>query len=136
MSQENVETIRQMIETANASGWDAEALVNDWVHAEARMYPAPDFPGPDVYVGREDIVTFVREWTSTFDDLRWDLEQVIDIGDRVLVLARMTGRSGTTGTAIDWPFGGVFGDFRDGLFAEARYFMDQNAALEAVGLKE
>src|SRR4029079_7634549 len=37
---------------------------------------------------------------------------------------------------IDWPFGGVFGDFRDGLFAEARYFMDQNAALEAVGLKE
>jgi ketosteroid isomerase-like protein len=135
MSRENVETIRQMIEAANASGWDAEALVNNWVHPEARTYPAPDFPGPDVYVGREDIATFVREWTSTFDDLRWELEQVIDLGDRVLVLARMIGRSGTTGTAIDWPFGGVFGDFRDGLFAEARYFMDQKAALVAVGLK-
>lgn len=135
MSQENVETIRQMVETANASGWDAEALVDDWVDPEARMYPAPDFPGPDVYVGREDIVTFVREWTSTFDDLRWQLEQLIDLGDRVVVLARMIGRSRTTGTAIDWPFGGVFGDFRDGRFADARYFMDQNAALEAVGLK-
>lgn len=136
VSQENVETIRQMVETANASGWDAKALVNDWVHPEARMYPASDFPGPDVYVGREDIATFVREWTSTFDDLRWELEQLIDLGDRVLVLARMIGRSGTTGTPIDWPFGGVFGDFRDGLFADARYFMDQNAALEAVGLRE
>src|SRR6185437_7649973 len=104
MSQENVEALRQMVEAANASGWDAGALVNDWVHPEARMYPAPDFPGPNVYVGREDIVTFVREWTSTFDDLRWEVEQLIDLGDRVLVLARMIGRSGTTGTAIDWPW--------------------------------
>jgi ketosteroid isomerase-like protein len=136
VSRENVETIRQMVETANASGWEAEAVVDDWVHPEARVYPAPDFPGPDVYVGRADIATFIREWTSTFDDLRWELEQIIDLGDRVLALTRMIGRSGTTGTAIDWPFGVVFGDFRDGLFAEARYFMDQKAALEVVGLSE
>jgi hypothetical protein len=134
MSQGNVETIRRMIEEANASGWDPELLVNEWVHPEARTYPAPDFPGPDVYVGREDIAVFVREWTSTFDDLHWDVEQLIDHGDRVVVLARMIGRSRTTGAAVDWPFGGVFGDFRSGMFAEARYFMDQKAALEAVGL--
>jgi ketosteroid isomerase-like protein len=129
-----VEAIGRMIETANASGWDPESLVNDWVHPEARMYPAPDFPGPDLYVGREEIAAFAREWTSTFDELRWEVEQLIDLGDRVLVLARMMGRSRTTGTAVDWPFGGLFGEFRGGMFSEARYFMDQKAALEAVGL--
>jgi uncharacterized protein len=134
--QANVETIREMVESANASGWDSESVVNDWVHPEGRMYPAPDFPGSDVYVGREEMGAFIREWTSTFDDLRWELEQLIDLGDRVVVLARMVGKSRTTGTAIDWPFGGVFADFRDGTFAEARFFMDQKGALEAVGLSE
>ena len=81
-------------------------------------------------------ITWRPEWTSTFDDLRWELEQVIDLGDRVVVLARMVGRSKTTGTAVDWPFGGLFGDFRGGMFAEARYFMDHTAALEAAGLSE
>ena len=136
MSQENVETIRRMIETANASGWDPESVVNEWVHPEARIYPAPDFPGPNVYVGREEVAAFIREWTSTFDDLRWELEQLIDLGDRVVVLARMIGRSRTTGTAIDWPFGALFGDFRGGMFAETRYFMDHTAALEAAGVSE
>jgi ketosteroid isomerase-like protein len=133
---ENVETIRLMVEAANASGWDANAVVGNWVHSEARMYPAPDFPGPGLYVGREAIATFVREWTSTFNGLRWEVEQLTDLGDRVLVLARMIGESRTTGTAVDWPFGGVFGDFRDGMFAEARFFMDRAAALQAVGLSE
>jgi ketosteroid isomerase-like protein len=136
MSHENVETIRRMIEEANASGWDAERLVSEWVHPEARVYPAPDFPGPDVYVGREDIAAFIREWTSTFDDLRWDLEQLIDLGDRVAVLARMSGRSRTTGAAVDWPFGVLFGAFGGGMFSEARYFMDHEAALEAAGPSE
>src|SRR2546423_11395792 len=54
MSQENVDTIRQMIERANSAGWDAELLVSNWVHPEARVYPAADFPGPDLYVGREE----------------------------------------------------------------------------------
>jgi ketosteroid isomerase-like protein len=134
--QANVETIRRMVESANASGWDSESVVNDWVHPEGRMYPAPDFPGSDVYVGREEMGGFIREWTSTFDDLRWELEQLIDLDDRVVVLARMVGKSRTTGTAIDWPFGGVFADFRDGTFAEARFFMDQKGALEAVDLSE
>jgi ketosteroid isomerase-like protein len=136
ISEQNGESIRRMIETANASGWDPESVVNEWVHPEARVYPAADFPGPDVYVGREDAAAFVREWTSTFDDLRWELEQLIDLGDRVVVLARMIGRSRTTGNAVDWPFGGLFGDFRGGMFTEARYFMDQKAALEAAGLSE
>ena len=135
ISEQNVESIRRMIETANASGWNPD-IVDEWVHPEARVYPASDFPGPDVYVGREDVTAFLREWISTFDDLRWELEQLIDLGDRVIVLARMIGTSGTSGIAVDWPFGGVFGDFRDGMFAEARYFMDQKAALEAVGLSE
>ena len=136
MSEENVDTIRQMIERANSAGWDAALLVSNWVHPEARVYPAADFPGPDLYVGREEITAFVQEWTSTFDDLSWKVEQLIDLGDQVVVLARMTGKSRTTGASVDWPFGGLFGDFRDGMFAETRYFMDQESALEAVGLSE
>ena len=106
-------------------------------------------PSIEKYLGRECLPSkipklrlnffdhaFIREWTSTFDDLRWELEQLIDLGDRVVVLARMAGKSRTTGTAIDWPFGGVFADFRDGTFAEARFFMDQKGALEAVGRSE
>jgi hypothetical protein len=63
-------------------------------------------------------------------------EQLIDLGDRVVVLARMIGTSRTTGAAVDWPFGGVFADFCGGMFAEGRYFMDHKAALEAAGLSE
>jgi hypothetical protein len=133
MSRDKAERILRMIDTANASAWDP-ATIESWVHPQARAYPARDFPGPDVYVGREDVMGFVREWSSTFDDLRWDVDQLLDLDETVLVLARMVGTSGTTGAAVDWPFGGIFGDWRDGMFAEVRFFMDHEEARRAAGI--
>ena len=135
MSRENVDWVRTLIETANASGWDPKVAAS-FVHPEGRMYSAPDFPGQDVYVGREEIEAFVGEWISTFDDLQWKVEELVDLDDRVLLLARQVGKSKTTGAAADWHFGTIFSDFRDGMFAEARHFMDRRSALEAAGLDD
>ena len=135
MSRENAELVRTLIETANAAGWDPK-VAGSFVHPEARMYSAPDFPGQEVYVGREEIEAFVGEWISAFDDLQWEVEELVDLDDRVLVLARQTGKSKTTGAAADWQFGTIFGGFRDGMFAEARHFMDRWSALEAAGLDD
>ena len=93
----------------------------------------PDLAG--AYQGHEGVRTYWRRWFEAWSDLEFEIEEVRDKGDDVVVLIcnqRQRGR--TTGIWTDLPpYAQVF-TLRDGKLVRWRTFPDQEAALEAVGL--
>jgi ketosteroid isomerase-like protein len=63
------------------------------------------------------------------------LNEVREVGDHVVVLARFHGRGRASGAEVDIPIG-VVGKVREGKIAEARMFSDPDEALEAAALSE
>ena len=136
MSQQNVELVRRSLEGLNAAAWNPsdEGVL---LHPEGSMYPPAEWPGADVYEGHEGRAALIREWTSSFQDLRAEIERLIDDGDRVIALVRMRGTSKASGVDIDWQLGFIASDFADddGRAREVRWYMSQEQALEAAGIE-
>jgi SnoaL-like protein len=133
MSEENVELVRRSFETLNAMGWDPDATPG-FVHPEGCIYPPAEWPGPELYEGREGRDALIREWTSTFD-LRGEIERLIDDDDRVIALLRMRGISKAGRVEVDWTLGFIASDFADGRAREVRWFMSPEQTLAAAGIE-
>jgi ketosteroid isomerase-like protein len=133
MSQENVESVRKGFEAFNAGGIEAflplcpPGLV--W-------YPVAEWVEDPVYRGHDGARKLAASFTENFDDWAWEVHEIRDAGDRVLVLTEMTGRIKDSGVPIRQQIGIVNSDFRDGMAHEARFFLSSQDALKAAGLAE
>jgi ketosteroid isomerase-like protein len=89
----------------------------------------------EVYHGHEGVLTYWRRWFEAWDDLEFEIEDVRETGDEVVVLIRNQRQRGrSTGIWTDLPpYAQVF-TMRDGRLVRWRTFPDQESALEAVGL--
>jgi ketosteroid isomerase-like protein len=78
-----------------------------------------------------------RRWFEAWDDLQFDVADLLDNGGDVVVLIRNQRQRGrSTGIWTDLPpYAQVF-TLRDGTLVQWRTFQDQESALEAVGLSE
>ena len=121
------ESAREEMLSRIAEGWDPE------IELDASESPVLDTSG--VYRGRDAVKRFWREWLAAWDTIRFEYE-LVDVGDRVVMLfdMRMRGRS----TGIDVPFGKVAWvlTYRRGLLVHQKFYMGQAEALEAAGLSE
>jgi ketosteroid isomerase-like protein len=138
MSQENVEIVRTLAEGFQRRQhkqafefydpeieWDASALAESM----------PDVAG--LFHGHEGVRTYWRNWLSAWSDLRFEIEDVLEAGNHVVLLIhnqRQWGRSSGIEAEMP-PFGMVF-TIRDGKVVRCRLFPDQPSALEAAGLSE
>jgi len=77
----------------------------------------------------------LREFDESWEDLTYEIEELREAGDQVLVFARPRGRGRATGIPVDQRLYLVM-RFRDGLLARFRTYTDQAEALSAVGLAE
>jgi ketosteroid isomerase-like protein len=133
MSQENVEIVRRAFEAFNQGGVE-EALPR--FAPDIVLYALPEWPGPSEYRGHDGIRALMTEWTENFDDFEMEVGETRAVGDRVLMLAETVGRIKSSRVPIRQPFGGLFGDFRNGQIGETRLFLTCREALEAAGLSE
>jgi ketosteroid isomerase-like protein len=138
MSGENVEIVRTLAEGFQHRQherafefydpeieWDASAFGDTY----------PDIAG--VYHGHEGVRTYWRNWLSAWSDLQFEIQDVVDAGDQVVLLIRnqrQWGRHSGLETKFA-PYGMVF-TFRGGKVVRWRNFPDQQSALEAAGLGE
>jgi ketosteroid isomerase-like protein len=131
MSQENVEWLREGFQAA-ASG-DA----NSW-QVLSRDRISPNFEFRSVLLGRvfsgpRWAEEFLEEVQQVFDEFSLELEEVLDFGERVVVVVRVSGRGAGSGAptahqrAFVWTFDGTTA-------MEATQFPSKAEALEAVGL--
>jgi hypothetical protein len=101
-------------------------------------HPAPGWlEGDPVCHGHDGFRRLSAVWTDNVDDGNLEIEQIRDLGDRVLILAQFTGVSRDSGLPIRQPFGVINSDLRDdGKVGEVRFFLGWRQAREAAGLEE
>lgn len=132
MSQDDIETLRRAIDAFNTGNMQAVAALLD---ADSEWDWSRSI-GPDraVYRGPEEIVRFWEEFAGGFEEIRIEIEDVIEIGDRLVaaMLSVMRGRGGIEVEARNtWLI-----TLRDGRLARLEMFQTQAEALEAAGPPE
>jgi ketosteroid isomerase-like protein len=133
MSEQNVELVRNvfaMIDGGDAEAWDL--LPPDLVIDLSRR-----LIDPVVLRGPDEMRAFYRDLDATWaDGARLEVEELIDAGEKVLVLVRFSGRGKTSGAEVEALVWNLW-TFRDGEPAGWTYFGEDRAeAFEAAGLSE
>ena len=135
MSQENVEIVCRAIDLVNGGelrraieGTD-EAFEMDW----------SDSIGPvsGVYRGRDQVLGLLETFSEAWDELRWEVQEVIDLdrSDQVLVVNKVRMR-GRVSHAIVEATGAQLWTIRHGKPWRAKLYQSKADALEAAGLSE
>jgi ketosteroid isomerase-like protein len=120
---------------AAANRRDFDLLVTGYDPA-VEYQPAELFPDPDpTYHGRDGIRAVWRVLLDAFEDVRLDAEELVDLGDRVLVTTKLNGHGTGSGVAISQPLFQLF-TLRRGLAFRQHDFLDRAEAREAAGLSE
>ena len=133
MSEENIERLKAGLAALNRQDRDAYlALIDpdaEW-HVTGQVVDQQE-----VYRGREAIWEYLTSFTDQFDDVRIEMEDVVDGGERVVVWGRVRGRGKASGAVVDLRVATVF-TIRNGLLLRAENFAEMAEALEAAGLEE
>lgn len=126
---ERADSIREMFVAFNRE--DIEASL-PYMTEDVVWHSFPEWPGEDRYEGYDGIRRLTREWTENFDDYRWEVDEVIDRGDAVVVLAHHLGRSKGAGMPVSEEVGGVFTGFDEqDRPSRAYFFISWEGTLEA-----
>jgi ketosteroid isomerase-like protein len=135
MSQENVEIVRRLF--VLISRGDDEALWDE-LPPEAVFDFSRRLLDPVVLRGREEM----RAWAERERQMwkgghfAWQPKELIDAGDKVLALTRVSGRGKASGVEVE-AYVWAVATFRNGKPVELTYFgEDRAAAFKAVGLSE
>ena len=132
MSQENVDKARDFIEAYNRRDFDAAVESFDpeieWV--------LPAHQSSDSCQGPDEIRRFWEGIDETFDALRLDPQEFLDVGDQVVTRLRHYGRGKESGIAIDEELYHQVATFDAGKIVRLEYFVEWSEALEAGGLSE
>jgi ketosteroid isomerase-like protein len=140
MSQEDVEFLEGLF--AGAEQMDKQALLDALPELIPQMCD-PDIEWVEdprradrrVYRGHDGVRESFEHWLENFEEYGFELERMVDCGDKVLVYAREEGRGTLSGGTISQRIYSVYA-FRDGKIARYQEFYDERDALEAAGLSE
>ena len=130
MSQENVEIVRHAYEALNAG----QPLYSIF-HPALIYHPRADEPDPSAHVGRDAFERLLDGFLESFRDLRFDVLELIDVGDRVIASTMIHGRGAASGASVEDAYVVVY-RLRDGLVVEGWEYRTEQEALHAAGLKE
>jgi ketosteroid isomerase-like protein len=131
MSEENVERVREGYEFVDRE----HEPVFDLLHPDIRWHTRADLPDAATHRGHDGARTLMAEWFGAFDDLRVDVEELIDAGDRVVVVLRLHGRVRGSAHEVDMSETHVL-TMRDGKVTEVHEYPTKAEALKVVGLDE
>jgi ketosteroid isomerase-like protein len=132
MSQANVEVVRRWLWAFEN---DTDAF-RDTIHPEIEwraMEGAPDDVG--LMRGLDAVQAYAQDWFDHFDDLRLEPEELIDAGDRVVAVQRLSGRAKRSGVETELQYAVVY-TVSGGKIVRGREYATREQALEAAGLRE
>ena len=138
MPQDNVMLVRRAYEAFNQ--WAEQprvawALAPAWLDPEVEFHTYPTSPEAGVYRGRDAVIAYNQRLFEQFESTRIELEELLPVGDRVLVVSRQhavprAGAEAMVARVIElWTI-------RDDMLAERRIFSTREDALEAMGPRE
>jgi ketosteroid isomerase-like protein len=110
---------------------DIEALTDRYLHPEIEWRTTAEVPFQGTYRGMEEFLRGMGEWTDAFEEMTTEVEEIVDAGERAVVLHRMRGRGRDSGVVVDLALWQVVA-VRDGKIAAMHDYASREEALEAV----
>jgi ketosteroid isomerase-like protein len=137
MSRENVEIVRQVIESARSDALEGriEAVLAlfDPSCEYTRVTAAVD---PQTYRGHNGIRRYISDMADSWAEWRSEVEDVFEVGpDTVVVTFRFRATGKDSGVPVEARLGGVF-VLSQGKILRGQNYASRQQALEAVGLRE
>lgn len=135
MSQENEELVLELHRAFNRG--DLEGLLSGW-HPEAEYRSAIHqvVEGEaGVFRGHDGIRRWWRDLHDLNEELRSEVLEVRDLGERLVVVFVIRGRGTSSGITLETPLAQVV-TVRQGKVIEACDYFSRAEALEALGLQE
>jgi ketosteroid isomerase-like protein len=133
MSRENVEIVRRVFEATNRRDTEAaRSLMDPEIEWDTSAFPFPDLAG--VCRGSGEVLDWWRRWMAAWDEVQFEIGELIEAGDDVVVGTRAWGR-GRDGVEVEVRFFNVY-TVRGRKLAGLRTFRERTHALEAAGLSE
>ena len=127
-----MQLVRTAMESFNLDGVDAIA---EQIHPDFETTtPASLSVEPDTYRGPEGVRRWFDAWEGTMDEVRFDVDELLDAGDQVVAVSRMIARSHTTGLELEQAVALVW-TLRDGRAVRLDPFATREEALRVVGLE-
>ena len=132
MSEENVEVVRQAYDAVSSG--DAEVALD---HLDPDVVVDASRTQLDIGIGhgRELARRFVTSWLGTWEEFHEEIEEMRDLGSRVLVLSVQHGRGKGSGVEVEarWAF---LYDVQGGKITRIAVYPELAEALKAAGLQE
>jgi hypothetical protein len=108
----------------------------DLLHPDIRWRTRADLPDSATYSGHDEVATLLAEWFGgAFDDVRIEVEDLLDAGDRVVAVLRLHGRVRGSTREVAMSEAHVL-TMRNGMATEIHEYATKAEALKAVGLGE
>jgi ketosteroid isomerase-like protein len=128
MTPGNAELISEYVSAYDRGGLDAWAEYWDpeitWRAAEGALDDVGLMEGPTA------LRRYYEQWEETFDGMRVEIEEVIDVGDQVVAVIRGIGRMKGSDSEIDIRFAAVL-RLRDRRIVSGREYFTKEEALVA-----
>ena len=85
--------------------------------------------------GREERIRWQKKWRAEWGEFRFEPDEVIDLGDRQLVVGHIRGSGLASGVSVESEWAVLFNSAAGRVIRE-QIFADHREALEAAGLSE
>ena len=135
MSQENVKAFKRAIQAYNRRDIDAFLEeIDPEVELHGALQPLLQSEAT-VYQGHEGVRQWVRDIDEALADIRLELPEIRDLGDRIVAIGWIRARGKASGAETESPFGCVL-ELKNGKATRVVSFLSEAEALEAAGLSE
>jgi ketosteroid isomerase-like protein len=131
MSDEDLDLARVVIDAFNRGGIEATLVYAD---PEVEWWAPSGWMEETVYKGHEGLRKLNSFWEQFFESYQLDVEELIDLGDRVLVLGYQRGVIRGSGDQVEQRTGWIC-EFRNGLGVRTWVYFSWEEALSAAGLE-
>jgi ketosteroid isomerase-like protein len=129
VSSQNVNVLREGIAALNRGDVEAALAISD---EEVVLIPQRSAT-EGAYRGHPGMRAWFADTAATFEVFRWDVEELRDLGDRVLAIGKVHIRARGSGIETEVTSAGI-ATFRDGKMVRWEDFGDVERATEAAGL--
>jgi ketosteroid isomerase-like protein len=130
MSEENLELVRRQHASFSESG----RFATENAHPDVEWMAAREDPDAATHQGSEAIQRYFDQWTDMFEDMRSDVLELIDAGDRAFAWIRYRGHGAGSGAAVEMEQAQVW-TFREGKTERIEEYFDRAEGLRAAGLE-
>ena len=133
MSQENVEIVNRAYEAMN----DREfSRMPEFLDPDVEFDLSRNILNPDVYRGYAGFERLVSVIEDVWDDFRFEVQELIDAGDRVVADVTVSGKGRGSGVAANMQVFNIWTLRYGKVLRLAGVYRTRAEAIEAVGLRE